>query len=81
MRKLASMQAPNTPEGQLTELIAARIRQKLPDLPKHYCNPIWSAILETLQEHLPRTRKMTEPMGRDEFLKLIGPRVAAHGYR
>jgi hypothetical protein len=69
------MQAPNTIEGHLTELIAANIRKKFPEMKPHQYNPMWSAILETLEEHMPRILKMGKPMSREEFLKL----TSSHG--
>lgn len=61
------METPNTVEGQLTEKIMARVMEKV-WLPRHVYNPVWSAVLETLEKELApllRGKLMT----REEFLK------------
>lgn len=66
------MQAPNTIEGFLTEAIMARVTKKLGLMPAHQYNPMWSAVLETLQDHLPAIIEQKRPLSRKEFLELAG---------
>lgn len=62
------MEAPNTVEGQLTEQIMARVRQRASTLSTHEYNAVFSSVLETLEKELApllRGKLMT----REEFLK------------
>ena len=62
------MQTPDTIEGFLTETIMARITDKIGKMPAHNYNPIYSAVLETLNKHLPEIRAAGAGLTRKQFI-------------
>lgn len=46
------MQTPETKAGRLTELVMARIRGKLPELPTHEYNRVYECVLAELNCHV-----------------------------
>ena len=46
------MKTPETKAGRLTELVMARIRGKLPELPTHEYNRVYECVLAELNCHV-----------------------------
>lgn len=49
------MKTPNTIAGRITEAVMINITRKVGQMPAHKYNPIYSAVLETLEEEIPET--------------------------
>lgn len=46
------MRTPDTKAGRLTELVMARVRGKLPELPTHEYNRVYECVLAELNCHV-----------------------------
>lgn len=54
------MQTPNTKAGELTEIIMSKLRSVIKPKDVHTYNKVYSAILDTLETHLPHPGESIE---------------------
>jgi hypothetical protein len=75
------METPNTPAGRLTERIMDRIRQKLGDdrLPVHFHNPVYSSVLEVLEELTREIEELTAE-GKLQAVRIPGRAIREHRF-
>lgn len=63
------METPNTIEGFLTEAIMVTISARIGKMPTHNYNAIYSAVLDTLNRHLPEIRATGAGVTREEYAR------------